>query len=280
MEARVHNRTALGVTWELTRRVAPSLRSDEVDSKMCFPRQSRRVTDKAHHGLLLNRNDHAWAAGLSVSRAPLASAATGVASKPFFLIVAAVSGIRFLCAENAAPWWATNDLTTGNVQEKIGTLSCVTAPNNAATASNNLTAASSRWSLAELDKVLGIKGWNYAPPSFTESVTQDYGGWRSSLASVGIGLIEADITRFQANMLDTPREGPRYNPFFESTQTYWGQKPSFYDLSVMVLTYDLSRFGIPDGQLQLAGDFNYATYEAFNPDCATFHYLCLLPDVI
>ena len=41
-----------------------------------------------------------------------------------------------------------------------------------------------------MDKVLGIKGWNYAPPSFAESVTLDYGGWRSSLASVGIGLIE------------------------------------------------------------------------------------------
>src|SRR5436190_5092494 len=175
----------LGVIWELTGRVAPSFRSDEVDSKMCFSRQSRRVTDKAHHGLLVNRNDHAWAAGLSVSRAPPASAATGVASKPFFLIVAAVSGIRFLCAANAAPWWATNDLTTGNVQGKIGTLSCVTAPNNAATASNNLTAASSRWSLAELDKVLGIKGWNYAPPSFTESATQDQGGSRSRPALVG-----------------------------------------------------------------------------------------------
>ena len=247
--------------------------------------------DKAHHGLLMNRNDHAWAADLCVSRAPPASAATGVASKrpmpgrlqlcdirkapraPFFLIVAAVSGIRFLCAENTAPWWATNDLTIGNVEGKIGTLSCVIAPRNATTASDNLTAASSQWSLAEMDKVLGIKGWNYSPPSFAESVTLDYGGWRSSLASAGIGLIEANITRFQANMLDTPREGPRYNPFYESTQSYWGQKPSFHDISVLVLTYDLSRFGIPEGQLQLAGNFNYATYEAFNPDTATFHFL-------
>jgi porin len=192
---------------------------------------------------------------------------------PFFLIVAAVSGIRFLYAGNVAPWWATNDLTTGNVQGKIGTLSCVTAPNNAAIASDNLTAASSQWSLAEMDKVLGIKGWNYAPPSFAESVTLDYGGWRSSLASAGIGLLEANITRFQTNMLDTPREGPRYNPFYESTQSYWGQKPSFHDISVLVLTYDLSRFGIPEGQLLLAGNFNYATYEAFSPDTATFHFL-------
>ena len=275
MEARVCNRTASGFIWELTRRLAPSFRSDEVDSKMCFSCQSRRVTDKAHDGLLVNRNDHAWAAGLSVSRAPLASAATGVASKPFFLIVAAVSGIRFLCAANAAPWWATNDLTTGNVKRKLAhsavSLLRTTRPQHRTISRlHHPGGRSPNWT-----KCLASRAGTMPPRSFTESVTQDYGGWRSSLASVGIGLIEADITRFQANMLDTPREGPRYNPFFESTQTYWGQKPSFYDLSVMVLTYDLSRFGIPDGQLQLAGDFNYATYEAFNPDCATFHYLSL-----
>ena len=133
--------------------------------------------------------------------------------------------------------------------------------------------ASSQPSFAEMDKLLGIKGWNYAPPSFAESVALDYGGWRSSLASVGIGLIEYNVTGFQVNVLDTPREGPRFNQFYESTQNYWGQKPSFHDISVVALTYDLSRFGAPDGQLQLAGNFNYATYEGFNPDTATLHFL-------
>jgi len=52
-----------------------------------------------------------------------------------------------------------------------------------------------------------------------------------------------------------------------------GQKPSFHDISVVALTYDLSRFGVPDGQLQLAGNFNYATYQGFNPNCVTFHFL-------
>ena len=65
----------------VTGRVAPSFRNDEVDSKTCFSRRSRRVTDKAHHSLLVNRNDHAWAAGLRALGAPLASAATEVASK-------------------------------------------------------------------------------------------------------------------------------------------------------------------------------------------------------
>ena len=34
----------------------------------------------------------------------------------------------------------------------------------------------------------------------------------SSLASAGIGLIEYNLTRFQGNVLDTPREGPRFTP--------------------------------------------------------------------
>ena len=163
-----------------------------------------------------------------------------------------------------APWWATSGLTTASVPA---------IPGGSASKAENLASTSSQMSLAEMDKVLGIKGWNYAPPSFAESVTMDYDGWRSSLASVGIGLIEYNVTRFQANVLDTPREGPRYNQFYESTQNYWGQKPSFHNISALAVTYDLSRFGVPDGQLQLAGNFNYATYEGFNPDTATFHFL-------
>jgi porin len=191
----------------------------------------------------------------------------------FFLVVALVFGIPFLCAGNAAPWGATSDLATGNVQAKIGTFGGVNASDSSPQRADHLTTASSHPSLAEMDQVLGIKGWNYAPPSFAESVTLDYGGWRSSLASVGIGLIEYNVTRFQANVLDTPREGPRFNPFYDSAQSYWGQKPSFHDISALALIYDLSRFGVPDGQLQLAGNFNYATYQGFNPDTATFHFL-------
>jgi len=191
----------------------------------------------------------------------------------FFLVVAVVSAIPFLCTGSAAPWWAMNDLTIENLQGNIGTLSRVTAPGSSAHESYNLAAASSQWSLAEMDRVLGIKGWNYAPPSFAESVMLDYGGWRSSLASVGIGLIEYNVTRFQANVLDTPREGPRFSSFYDSAQSYWGQKPSFHDISALALIYDLSRFGVPDGQLQPAGNFNYATYQGFNPNTATFHFL-------
>ena len=124
-----------------------------------------------------------------------------------------------------------------------------------------------------MDKMSGVKGWNYGFPSFGDTFLQDHGGWRSSLASAGIGLIEYNLTRFQVNLLDTPREGPRFNPFYESSQNYWGQKPSFNNFSVLVLTYDLSRFGIPDGQLQYSAFNIYATWQGFIPDILTTNFL-------
>src|SRR6476469_6635725 len=133
--------------------------------------------------------------------------------------------------------------------------------------------ATSQTSIAEMDKMSGIKGWNLTFPSFGDTFLQDYGGWRSSLSSVGIGLIEYNVTRFQTNMLDTPREGPRFNPFYESAQSYWGQKPSFNNFSVLVLTYDLSRFGVPGGQLQYSGFNTYSTWQGFVPDVLTTNFL-------
>jgi porin len=133
--------------------------------------------------------------------------------------------------------------------------------------------ASSPSSFAEMDKVFGVKGWNIGFPSFGDTLTQDYGGWRSSLASAGFGLIEYNSERFQANVLDTPRAAPQSNPFYKSAQIYWGQKASFSNTNVPVLTYDLNRFGIPDGQLQLAGINSNATYQGFNPDTLTLNFL-------
>src|ERR1700760_3177361 len=69
-------------------------------------------------------------------------------------------------------------------------------------------------SAADLDKVYGIKGWNIRFPSFGDTLTQDVGGWRSSLASAGFGAIEFNITWLQANMLDNARAGPNSNRFY------------------------------------------------------------------
>src|ERR1700752_4697410 len=139
--------------------------------------------------------------------------------------------------------------------------------------SERLVAAPSSPSLADLDKIYGVKGWNIPFPSFGDTLTQDFGGWRSNLASAGFGVMEYNITRFQTNLLDTPRQGPTFNLFYGSSQTYWGQRPSFSNMSILNLTYDLSRFGIPDGQLQLAGVNAYATWQSFIPEASAVSVL-------
>jgi porin len=131
----------------------------------------------------------------------------------------------------------------------------------------------SKWSFADMDKLSAVKGWNITFPSFGDSFLQDYGGWRSNLASVGIGVIEYNISRFQVNLLDTPREGPRFNPFYESNQSYFGQKPSFNNFSTLVLTYDVSRFGLPDAQLQYSAFYVYSTWQGFLPDVLATNFL-------
>jgi porin len=139
-------------------------------------------------------------------------------------------------------------------------------------ASASEPAVSPPW-FAEMDKMSGIKGWNLTFPSFGDTFLQDYGGWRSNLASVGIGVIQYNISRFQANVLDTPREGPRFNPFYDSNQNYFGQKPSFNNFSTLVLTYDVSRFGLPDAQLQYSAFSVYSTWQGFLPDVLATNFL-------
>ena len=84
-----------------------------------LPAKPRGDTDEADNSLV-NRNDHAWAAGLWVSGAPPASAATGVAAElplraglrlcdiwkmrgaQFFLVVALAAAIGLLCTSNVS----------------------------------------------------------------------------------------------------------------------------------------------------------------------------------
>ena len=58
-------------------------------------------------------------------------------------------------------------------------------------------------------------------------------------------------------------------------QAYNGQKPTFFTNNVMQLTYDLSRYGIPDGQIVLGGVYNFDTWAPAGPNAlslATLSY--------
>jgi hypothetical protein len=58
-------------------------------------------------------------------------------------------------------------------------------------------------------------------------------------------------------------------------QVYNGQKPTFFTNNVMQLTYDLSRYRIPDGQIVLGGVYNFDTWAPAGPNAlslATLSY--------
>jgi porin len=87
---------------------------------------------------------------------------------------------------------------------------------------------------------LRINGLNIALPGPGDTIDPDFAGIRSGLAALGIGYIGWSSNSFYNNMLSAER-----TTF--GNQTYNGQKPTFFTNNVMFLTYDLSRYGIPDG---------------------------------
>jgi porin len=106
--------------------------------------------------------------------------------------------------------------------------------------------ACSRESATALQSTYGIKGWVIPPPKFADSITGDYDCWRTNLAKHGFGLTlySADIT--QSNTLN------HYVPP-SNQQAYAGQRWQGQLAIYSLLTYDLSQYGVPDGQIIAGG---------------------------
>ena len=115
---------------------------------------------------------------------------------------------------------------------------------------------------------LRVKGLNVALPGPQDTIDPDFAGIRSSLASLGIGYIGYTNNSFFDNTLPVQRT-------IFGQQVYNGQKPTFLSNNVMQLTYDLSRYGIPDGQIVLGGIYQNDTWDAGGPNAlslATLSY--------
>jgi porin len=126
--------------------------------------------------------------------------------------------------------------------------------------------ACSRESAAALNKYYNIKGWIVPPPAFQNSVSQDYDCWRTNLAKYGFSVLAYSNLIQQENMLN------HYTPA-SNLQQYAGQKFNGGDSVQVWLLYDLSRFGVPDGQLQIGGVQGGNTWIKFAPNDLTFGQL-------
>jgi porin len=136
-------------------------------------------------------------------------------------------------------------------------------------------------SLDELNTLYNFKGWNIPFPSYSDSLLQDYGGIRSTLATYGFGFIFVGDTLFERNMLSGPSVTPSNFPrcttplggVCSGGQAYFGQKPSVFTAGTGFLTYDLSRWGIPDGQLVVGGQYGWTSDQGFSPNFYGFKNL-------
>jgi porin len=135
---------------------------------------------------------------------------------------------------------------------------------------------------ARLDKIVGPKFWDIPFPSYGDTLLQDYGGWRSKLAESGIGLMVFTVGIFENNLLNTPNKVPAYSngvytgncvhtsgattSICNGGQNYLGQRPTYVSQTSLIATYDLSRYGISDGQLIFSGALAKSTDDAFLRD--------------
>ena len=132
-----------------------------------------------------------------------------------------------------------------------------------------LSADSEEERLRKLNERLGPRVWNIPFPSYADSLTMDTGGWRSKLADSGFGFVAYSNTISESNMLSTPPKIPatapngqpypachgRFPGFCAGSQAYVGEEPFIYTGLYGALTYDLSRWGVPDGQFVFAGQW-------------------------
>lgn len=97
-------------------------------------------------------------------------------------------------------------------------------------------------------------------PGPADTIDQDVGGVRSALADVGIGYAGLSVNSFTNNVLPNAAKSTIAN------QLYNGQNPTFSTTNYMWVTYDLSRFGIPDGQIVVGAEQQSWTWQPGGPD--------------
>lgn len=97
-------------------------------------------------------------------------------------------------------------------------------------------------------------------PGPADTIDQDKGGVRSALADLGIGYVGWT----QNSMIDNRMPNASKSTVFN--QRYVGESPTFSTVNLMIVTYDLGRFGIADGQITVGAEQQYWTWKLAGPD--------------
>ena len=113
---------------------------------------------------------------------------------------------------------------------------------------------------SEVD-ALRIKGWNIPIVGAADTLDQNLFGVRKTLADSGIGYFGFTNSYFSDNVL---RHGLPVGS--RENQLYSGQLPTLFSSNFGYLTFDLSRYGIPDGQIVLGLNYVRTNWTPLGPD--------------
>lgn len=154
----------------------------------------------------------------------------------------------------------------------------VSLPPEAALTAKSPKAQTSAERAFALDATYGYKGWNVPFPSYGDTLTLDDGGWRTALAAYGFGFSIQGIGEFQSNLLNTPSRIPTtgFAPCTPNNlgygcaggRSYFGQRPGAIFGNSAYLTYDLSQYGVPDGQIAVGANVNLSSDEQYSARAA------------
>lgn len=97
-------------------------------------------------------------------------------------------------------------------------------------------------------------------PGPADTIDQDKDGVRSALADLGIGYVGWTQNTLIDNRMPNAFKSTIFN------QRYIGESPTFGSVNSMIVTYDLGRFGIPDGQITVGAEQQYWTWKPAGPD--------------
>ncbi|MGY4363216.1 porin [Bradyrhizobium sp. i1.3.6] len=104
------------------------------------------------------------------------------------------------------------------------------------------------------------KGLSVNIPGPADTVDRDIGGVRSALAEAGIGYIGWTQNTYTNNLLPDAAKSTI------AKQLYNGQNPTYSTVNYMMMVYDLSRYGIPDGQIVIGTEHQAWSWQPGGPD--------------
>jgi len=156
--------------------------------------------------------------------------------------------------------WADDDLAVVRLAQAASGLPILSTPEAvAAPPPSPLNAQTSR-----LDN-LRLKGLNINLATPADTVDGATNGFRTALADQGIGYLFYTNTFFADNLLHHahPLDNSRAN------QVYSGQLATYLTSYFGFLTYDLSRYGVPDGQIAIGGTYLKTNWNPLGPNTAS-----------